>query len=103
MTFSSVLLSTSVSVFSFIVRYIPDATGAIYDVLQEMARSHAAKRKRYEGEDAELLKKVSVRSITKETLSEKLAQHVEKVLSYFGKRFFYAFHHLYLKDRKSVV
>ncbi|KAG5566226.1 hypothetical protein RHGRI_001986 [Rhododendron griersonianum] len=60
-------------------KYIPDATGAIYDVLQEMARSHAAKRKRYEGEDAELLKKVSVRSITKETLSEKLAQHVEQV------------------------
>ncbi|XP_058203016.1 DNA topoisomerase 6 subunit B isoform X2 [Rhododendron vialii] len=60
-------------------KYIPDATGAIYAVLQEMARSHAAKRKRYEGEDAELLKKVSVRSITKETLSEKLAQHVEQV------------------------
>jgi len=60
-------------------KYIPDATGAIYEVLQEMARSHAAKRKRYEGKDAELLKKVSARLITKETLSEKLAQHVEQV------------------------
>lgn len=67
--------------FSFFVRYIPDATGAIYEVLQEMARSHTAKRKRYEGKDAELLKKVSVRLITKETLSEKLAQHVEQVNS----------------------
>ncbi|KAA8549565.1 hypothetical protein F0562_001417 [Nyssa sinensis] len=58
-------------------KYIPDATGAIYDVLREMADSHASKKKRYE-EDAELLRKVSAGLITKETLREKLAQHVEK-------------------------
>lgn len=63
----------------FVPRYIPDATGAIYDVLKEMAHSHATKKKRYEAEDAELLRKVSSRVITKDTLSEKLAQYVEKV------------------------
>ncbi|KAI7992978.1 DNA topoisomerase 6 subunit B [Camellia lanceoleosa] len=45
--------------------YIPDATGAIYDVLKEMALSHASKKKRYQDEDADLLKKVSARLITK--------------------------------------
>ncbi|XP_057472851.1 DNA topoisomerase 6 subunit B isoform X1 [Actinidia eriantha] len=60
-------------------KYIPDATGAIYNVLKEMALTHASKRKRYEDEDAELLKKVSARLITKDTLAEKLAQHVEQV------------------------
>lgn len=62
-------------------RYIPDATGAIYDVLKEMAHSHVSKKKRYEAEDAELLRKVSARLITKDTLSVKLAQHVEQVRS----------------------
>lgn len=62
-------------------RYIPDATGAIYDVLKEMAHSHVSKKKRYEAEDAELLRKVSARLITKDTLSGKLAQHVEQVRS----------------------
>ncbi|KAK4772582.1 hypothetical protein SAY86_014357 [Trapa natans] len=60
-------------------KYIPNATGAVYDVLKEMAQSHVSKKKRFEGEDAELLSKVSARSITKDTLSEKLAQHVEQV------------------------
>ncbi|XP_059429469.1 DNA topoisomerase 6 subunit B isoform X2 [Corylus avellana] len=60
-------------------RYIPDATGAVYDVLKDMAQSHVSKKKRYDDEDAELLKKVSSRLITKETLREKLAQHVEQV------------------------
>ncbi|THG22979.1 hypothetical protein TEA_008401 [Camellia sinensis var. sinensis] len=60
-------------------RYIPDATGAIYDVLKEMALSHASKKRRYQDEDADLLKKVSARLITKNTLAEKLAQHVEQV------------------------
>ncbi|XP_062170901.1 DNA topoisomerase 6 subunit B [Alnus glutinosa] len=61
-------------------RYIPDATGAVYDVLRDMAQSHASKKKRYDDdEDAELLRKVSARLITKETLREKLAQHVEQV------------------------
>ncbi|KAJ7980727.1 DNA topoisomerase 6 subunit B [Quillaja saponaria] len=60
-------------------RYIPDATGAVYDVLREMARSYASKKSRYAEDDAEMLRKVSARLITKETLREKLAQHVEKV------------------------
>ncbi|KAK4760520.1 hypothetical protein SAY87_005413 [Trapa incisa] len=60
-------------------KYIPNATGAVYDVLKEMAQSHVSKKKRFEGEDAELLSKVSARLITKDTLSEKLAQHVEQV------------------------
>lgn len=60
-------------------KYIPNVTGAIYDVLKEMSRLHAAKKKRYDANDAELLKKVSSEVITKETLSEKLAQHVEQV------------------------
>ncbi|CAK9146779.1 unnamed protein product [Ilex paraguariensis] len=60
-------------------KYLPDATGAIYDVLKEMSNMHAAKKKRYETDDAELLKKVSARLITKDTLREKLAEHVEQV------------------------
>lgn len=44
-----------------------------------MAQFHVSKKKRYEDEDGELLKKVSGHLITKETLSEKLAQHVEQV------------------------
>ncbi|RVW48690.1 DNA topoisomerase 6 subunit B [Vitis vinifera] len=60
-------------------KYIPDATGAIYDVLREMAQLHASKKKRYEDEDADVLRKVSTHSITKQTLSEKLAKHVEQV------------------------
>ncbi|XAR69882.1 DNA topoisomerase (ATP-hydrolyzing) [Bertholletia excelsa] len=59
-------------------KYIPDATNAVYDVLREMS-SHASKRRRFEGGDAELLKKVSTHLITKDTLREKLAQHVEQV------------------------
>lgn len=46
-----------------------------------MSQQHASKKKRYDNEDAELLGKVSSRLITKETLKEKLAQHVEKVSS----------------------
>ncbi|XP_057956188.1 DNA topoisomerase 6 subunit B isoform X2 [Malania oleifera] len=60
-------------------KYIPDATGAVYNVLRDMADSHASKKKRYDDDDAEILKKVSARLITKDTLKEKLAQHVEKV------------------------
>lgn len=44
-----------------------------------MSRLHAAKKKRYDANDADLLKKVSSEIITKETLSERLAQHVEQV------------------------
>lgn len=53
----------------------------MYDALRDMAQSHASKKKRYDDEDAELLRKVSARLITKETLREKLAQHVEQVSS----------------------
>lgn len=51
----------------------------MYEVLKEMARSHVSKRKRYDNEDAELLENISGHLVTKETLSEKLAQHVEQV------------------------
>ena len=37
------------------------------------------KKKRYEEGDANILQKVSDQLITKETLKEKLTQHVEKV------------------------
>ncbi|EXB48402.1 DNA topoisomerase 6 subunit B [Morus notabilis] len=60
-------------------KYIPDVTGAVYDVLKGMAQLHASKKKRFEAEDAELLGKVSARVVTKETLMEKLAQYVEQV------------------------
>ncbi|GLU24169.1 hypothetical protein SLE2022_401250 [Rubroshorea leprosula] len=60
-------------------KYIPDATNAVYDVLKEMAKSHSSKKKRFEDEDTDILRKVSAQLITKETLKEKLAQHVEKV------------------------
>lgn len=60
-------------------RYIPDATNAVYNVLKEMAHVHASKKKRHDGENAEILSKVSARVITNETLRDKLAQHVEQV------------------------
>lgn len=61
-----------------------DATGAVYEVLKEMAQSHASKKKRVaDSEDSELLGKVSARTVTKETLRERLAQHVEQVSSIF--------------------
>ncbi|CAA0805756.1 DNA topoisomerase 6 subunit B [Striga hermonthica] len=60
-------------------KYIPNATGAIYEVLKEVARAHASKKRRCEGADAELLKQVSDKIVTEETLREKLAQHVEQV------------------------
>lgn len=60
-------------------KYIPNATGAVYDVLKEMAHLYVSKRKRYEDEDAEILKQVSGRLITEDILTEKLAEHVEKV------------------------
>ena len=62
-------------------RYIPDATGAVYNVLKEMAQLHASKKNRYGDDDVELLREVSENLITKETLREKLAKHVEQVCS----------------------
>ncbi|XP_018490667.1 DNA topoisomerase 6 subunit B isoform X1 [Raphanus sativus] len=60
-------------------RYIPDATGAVYEVLKQMTEEHTNKRKRYKEEDTAMLEKVSKHIITKETLKEKLAEHVEQV------------------------
>ncbi|KAJ8759606.1 hypothetical protein K2173_008787 [Erythroxylum novogranatense] len=60
-------------------KYIPDASGAVYDVLKEMAQSYRSKKKRCEEMDAEILHKVFTHEITKETLREKLAQHIEQV------------------------
>ena len=60
-------------------RYIPDASKAIFDVLKEMAQGREKRRRRYEGEEDEILKKVATREITEATLREKLAQHVEQV------------------------
>ncbi|KAG4961419.1 hypothetical protein AAZX31_13G324300 [Glycine max] len=60
-------------------RYIPDASGAVYNVLKEMTQLHASKKIRYGDDDAELLSKVSENLITKETLCEKLSKHVEQV------------------------
>lgn len=47
-----------------------------------MSSSHALKRRRYEGKDAELLKQVSTQTVTEGTLREKLAQHVEQVRNF---------------------
>lgn len=52
-------------------------------MLKDMSQSRASKKKRYEAKDAELLNQVSARLVTKETLKEKLAQHVEKVIFLF--------------------
>ncbi|KAI3992208.1 hypothetical protein MKX01_021616 [Papaver californicum] len=62
-----------------LTRYIPDVTGAIYDVLRQTAQAHSSKKKPYDEEDAEILKQVSARLITKQTLHDKLAKHVEQV------------------------
>lgn len=60
-------------------KYIPNATGAIYGILKEMSSSHASKKRRSEDKDAELLKQVSAKSVTEDTLREKLTRHVEQV------------------------
>ncbi|CAI0412761.1 unnamed protein product [Linum tenue] len=60
-------------------RYIPDASAAIYDVLQAMTQLHASKKRRYNEEDTDLVSKVASRSITTATLKEKLSEHVARV------------------------
>ncbi|KAL2487876.1 DNA topoisomerase 6 subunit B [Forsythia ovata] len=60
-------------------KYIPNATGAIYDMLKDMSQSRASKKKRYEDKDVDLLNQVSAHLVTKQTLKEKLTQHVEQV------------------------
>ncbi|KAM3324130.1 DNA topoisomerase 6 subunit B isoform X1 [Capsicum chacoense] len=60
-------------------KYIPSASAAIYDLLKQTTNVHASKKRRYRDDHADLLKQVSVNSVTKDTFREKLAQHVEKV------------------------
>ncbi|XP_015062214.1 DNA topoisomerase 6 subunit B isoform X1 [Solanum pennellii] len=60
-------------------KYIPSATAAIYDLLKQTTNVHASKKRRFRDDNADLLKQVSVNSLTKDTFREKLAQHVEKV------------------------
>ncbi|KAK4737075.1 hypothetical protein R3W88_000772 [Solanum pinnatisectum] len=60
-------------------KYIPSATAAIYDLLKQTTIVHASKKRRFRDDIADLLKQVSVNSLTKDTFREKLAQHVEKV------------------------
>ncbi|XP_031261680.1 DNA topoisomerase 6 subunit B [Pistacia vera] len=60
-------------------KYIPDAAGAIYNVLKEMSQFQVSKKRRYEEQDTDLLKHVHSRMVTKETLIQMLGQHVEKV------------------------
>lgn len=62
-----------------LTRYIPDASRAVYQVLEEMTHNNEPKRQRYEGKDAELLQKVASQEITEMTLRDNLTQHVEKV------------------------
>ncbi|KAG5629964.1 hypothetical protein H5410_001681 [Solanum commersonii] len=61
-------------------KYIPSATAAIYDLLKQTTIVHASKKRRFRDDNADLLKQVSVNSLTKDTFREKLAQHVEKML-----------------------
>lgn len=60
-------------------RYVPDASRAVMEVLEEMAQHHEPKRPRYDGEDGELLRKVASQDITEMTFREILSQHVEQV------------------------
>lgn len=60
-------------------KYIPSATAAIYDLLKQTTNAHASKKRCFRDDHSDLLKQVSVNSLTKETFREKLAQHVEKV------------------------
>ncbi|OAY68721.1 DNA topoisomerase 6 subunit B [Ananas comosus] len=60
-------------------RYIPDASRAVMEVLEQMAHNRESKRQRYDKEDEELLDKVASEEITEKTLKECLTQHVEQV------------------------
>ncbi|KAH7684331.1 DNA topoisomerase VI subunit B protein [Dioscorea alata] len=62
-----------------LTRYIPDASNAIYDILEKISQNKEAKRHRYEAEDNELLEKVSSQEITEISLRDHLTQHVEQV------------------------
>ncbi|CAL9758698.1 unnamed protein product [Musa acuminata subsp. burmannicoides] len=62
-----------------LTRYIPDASRAIMDVLEEMAQNYEPKRQRYDKEDDELLNKIASKEITEATFGESLSQYVEQV------------------------
>ncbi|XP_009395854.2 DNA topoisomerase 6 subunit B isoform X2 [Musa acuminata AAA Group] len=62
-----------------LTRYIPDASRAIMDVLEEMAQNYEPKRQRYDKEDDELLNKIASNEITEATFGESLSQYVEQV------------------------
>ncbi|XP_077210440.1 topoisomerase 6 subunit B [Tasmannia lanceolata] len=62
-----------------LTRYIPDASRAIYELLEETAHRQDKKRKHYKGHDDEILNKVLKGEITEAMLREKLTQHVEQV------------------------
>lgn len=68
-----------------------------------MSQLHAAKKKRYADKDAELLKQVSNKTITRETLSEKLAQHVEQVIPNYFLDFVFYGHLGFLSITKSQI
>lgn len=61
-------------------RYIPDASNAIYDILEKISQNKETKRHCYEAEDNELLEKVSSQEITEISLRDRLTQHVEQVI-----------------------
>ncbi|XP_072995567.1 DNA topoisomerase 6 subunit B [Typha latifolia] len=60
-------------------RYIPDASRAVMEVLQQMAHDPEAKQLHSDKEDDEILKKVASQEISEMTLRECLTQHVEQV------------------------
>ncbi|KAF6158724.1 hypothetical protein GIB67_040238 [Kingdonia uniflora] len=62
-----------------LTRYVPDIVKALYDVLKETAHEHVSKKRRFTGEFAEILNKVSSQVIRKDTIRERLAKHVEQV------------------------
>ncbi|XP_042396149.1 DNA topoisomerase 6 subunit B-like isoform X2 [Zingiber officinale] len=62
-----------------LTRYIPDASRAIMEVLDEMAQDYDPKRHRYDKEDDELVSKVASHQITEATFRENLSQYVEQV------------------------
>ncbi|RAL39918.1 hypothetical protein DM860_008058 [Cuscuta australis] len=62
-----------------LTRYIPSASVSIFEVLKDMSKKHASKKRRFEDGDSDLLKQVSDDLVTEETLRLKLAQHVQQV------------------------
>ncbi|XP_068637644.1 DNA topoisomerase 6 subunit B [Aristolochia californica] len=59
--------------------YIPDVARAFYEGLSETAQGWEKKRKHFEEDEADILKKISNKEITQATIREKLIQHVEQV------------------------